>query len=314
MISETGMTAAPRAPADDVKPWFFRWEGPTWFLAAGIYAAWAGLVWYHAVLPWWVLVPVGAYIIGLHFSLQHEAIHGWRSCPTWLRTIMVWPPIGLWLPYEIYRRGHARHHRNADLTYPGKDTETYYHTRADWEAFSPLWRGLLMANQTFLGRVTVGPAMRLYKLFTRDLAKFFKGDFSDTGIWLLHIGGCAGVLWFVMAAAGMPWTDYLLLICLPGMMLSWVRPFLEHRWGDKPYHRVAAIPSNWFFGLLFLWNNIHIVHHLHPTMPWYEIPGYFRKNRDAMLAANGGYYISGYWPLVRDYWRKPAFSPIHPES
>ena len=294
--------------------WFLRREGPTWILAFATYGAWGALVWFHAVVPWWALLPAGAYLTGLHFSLQHEAIHGWRSCPGWLRTVMVWPPVGLWLPFAIYRRAHSRHHRNADLTYPGKDTETYYHARADWAAFTPARRAVLMANQTFLGRLTIGPVLRLCKLFTRDLAKFTKGDFSDTGTWLLHVAGYTGVLWYVTQIAEMPWFDYVLFFALPGMMLSWVRPFLEHRWGDKPYERVAAIESNWFFGLLFLWNNLHVVHHRHPTMPWYDIPGYFRRHRDKMLAANGGFYYSGYWPLVKRYLLKPVFTPIHPKT
>lgn len=230
------------------------------------------------------MAPAAAYVSALHFSLQHEAIHGWRSCPAWLRTAMVWPPIGLWLPYPIYRRSHTCHHRNADITYPGKDTETVYHRRADWEAY-PAWRRQLLM---FVGRLAVGPLLRLHKLAVNDLGKFARGDVSHAGIWLLHIAGCMAVLNFAVGVADMPWWLYALTFFYAGMVLSWLRPFLEHRWGDKPYERVAAIESNGFFGPLFLWNNLHIVHHRFPTMPWYEILGYYRRHRDAMLAANGG--------------------------
>jgi fatty acid desaturase len=296
------------------RSWFWRYEGPTWLLAIGLYGAWFALVWFHAYLPWWILLPAGAYLAGLHFSLQHEAIHGWRSAPNWLRTLMVWPPIGLWLPFGIYRRSHTRHHRNADLTYPGRDTESLYHGKQAWQAHNPIWRGLLMANQTLVGRLTIGPILRLKKLVQADLGKFLKGDFSDAGIWLLHTAGVAVILYFVVEVAGMPLWEYLAYFFLAGMSLSWLRPFLEHRWAETPYGRVAAIESNWFFGLLFLWNNLHIVHHRFPTMAWYDIPGYFRANREALLDLNGGYYYRGYWQLARQFLFKPVFSPVHPDA
>lgn len=294
--------------------WFWRNEGPTWLLAAGLYAVWAVLVWFHAALPWWLLWPLGAYVTALHFSLQHEAIHGWRSVPEPLRTALVWPPIGLWLPFEIYRRSHRRHHRNADLTYPGRDTETVYHRQADWQGYSPLWRRLLLFNQTFFGRLLLGPPIRLSNLLTRDLLPMARGDLSQGAIWLRHALGVTAILLFVTQIAGMPLWQYLLFFFYSGMVLGWLRPFLEHRWGDSPYQRVAAVESNWVFGLLFLWNNLHIVHHRHPTLPWYDIPGTYRRQRDSMLALNGGFVFSGYGALLARYWRRPAFVPVHPDA
>jgi len=50
---------------------------------------WVLLVWYHALVPWYVMMPVGAYLIAWHFSLQHEAIHSFRGVPKWLRFAVV---------------------------------------------------------------------------------------------------------------------------------------------------------------------------------------------------------------------------------
>lgn len=297
-----------------MRAWFFEHEGPTWLLAAGIYGCWFALVWFHADLPWWILWPAGAYVTAIHFSLQHEAIHGWRSAPAGLRTAIVWPPIGLWLPFEVYRRSHTIHHRNAGLTYPGLDTETLYHRPADWARYAPVWRRLLMVNQTFFGRLLLGPPIRLSKVVTRDLMPLARGDFRDAGIWIRHLIGIGVILWFVTQVAGMPLWQYLLFFFYSGMVLGWLRPFLEHRWGETPYERVAAVESNWFFGLLFLWNNLHIVHHRHPTMPWYEIRGFYRRHRQEMLALNGNYVYAGYGALLRRFWRRPNFVPIHPDA
>jgi len=74
----------------------------------------------------------------VHFSLQHEAIHSFRGVPAWVRFAVVFPPLGLWFPYPLYRKSHTTHHRDVDLTIPGVDTESYYVRQADWAGMGPL--------------------------------------------------------------------------------------------------------------------------------------------------------------------------------
>src|SRR6476620_10277408 len=62
--------------------------------------------------------------------------------------------------FELYRRSHSQHHRNSYLTYPGENTESYYHEQEDWEDYGSLSRWLLIVNQTFLGRLFIGPFLR----------------------------------------------------------------------------------------------------------------------------------------------------------
>lgn len=293
---------------------FWRNEGPTWVLAAALYGSWGGLVWFHAALPWWILLPAAAYVTAWHLNFQHEAIHGWRSIPGWLRTAIVWPPIGGWLPYELYRRNHSIHHRNARLTFPGKDTESFYSRREDWQRYSAVWRWILTANQTFAGRLLLGPWLRWRRLVTGDFARLLRGDLADGWIWLRHGLGVSAVLGFATGVAGMPLWQYLLFFVYGGMVLGMVRPFLEHRWGERPYERIASVESNPVMGLLWLWNNLHIVHHLHPTMPWYEIPRFYRQNRPQLLAMNGHYVYRGYWQLAREHLMTPTFVPVHPRA
>jgi fatty acid desaturase len=120
--------------------WFERHDGPTLLVAAAIYVIWLFLLASHRYFPCWITVPLAGYIVQWHFSLQHEAIHSMRGVPKWLRRALVWPPIGIWFPFELYRRSHARHHRNDHLTYPGEDTESYYHEEEDWEDYGRLSR------------------------------------------------------------------------------------------------------------------------------------------------------------------------------
>src|ERR1700744_2472372 len=79
----------------------------------------------------------------------------------------------------------------------------------------------------------------------------------------------------------------------PGLMLGMMRSFTEHRWGERPDERPAVVESNWVFGLLFLWNNLHAVHHLYPTLPWWRVPQVWGQNSKRIQAHKRGFVVSG---------------------
>jgi hypothetical protein len=49
-----------------------------------------------------------------------------------------------------------------------------------------------------------------------------------------------------------------------------------------------------------------------PTLPWYDIPRFYRENRAALLESNGQFVYKGYAELARRYFLTPVFSPVHP--
>ncbi len=291
---------------------FRRVDGPTWLVALAIYAAWILLIRYNAVLPWWFMMPVGSYLLAWHFSLQHEAIHAFRGVPPWLRFAVVYPPLGLWFPFALYRKSHSIHHRDVHLTIPGVDTESYYVTRENWQRMGPIRRALLTFNQTFAGRLLIGPALRLWALLCKETRRVADKDFSHLPHWGAHVLAVAALFWFISGVCRFPWWQYCLLIAYPGLSLSLLRAFTEHRAAEDSQQRTAAVESNILFGLLYLYNNLHVVHHLKPTMPWYDIPRYYRDNRAALLQSNGEFAYPGYAVLARDYLFTPVFSPVHP--
>ncbi len=61
-----------------------RVEWPTILLAASVYLIFGLLTWFYHALPWWLVLPLGGYLVGLHGSLQHEAIHGHPTNRPWL--------------------------------------------------------------------------------------------------------------------------------------------------------------------------------------------------------------------------------------
>lgn len=291
---------------------FRRIDGPTWLVAIVLYAAWFALVWYHALLPWWVILIVGSYLTAWHFSLQHEAIHAFRGVPRWLAFAVVFPPIGMWFPFPLYRKSHRTHHRDPDLTVPGVDTESYYVRQADWARLGKVRRALLIFNQTLLGRLLIGPLLRLETLVIRESQRVARGDYSHLPHWALHFVAVGLLFWFISGVCGFPWWQYVLLVAYPGMSLGLLRAFTEHRAAEDHRERTASVESNVVFGLLFLYNNLHVVHHAEPAMPWYDIPRHYRENKAHWHERNAHFVYSGYGTLVRRFLLKPVFSPVHP--
>jgi fatty acid desaturase len=286
-------------------------DGPTWVVAVVLYSLWGLLIGFNALLPWWVIMPAGAYLLAWHFSLQHEAIHSFRGVPAWLRFAVVFPPLGLWFPFPLYRKSHTTHHRDIHLTVPGVDTESYYVLRTDWERMGPIKRALLTFNQTMAGRLLIGPALRLWILVNRETRRVRQGDYSHLPHWAVHAVAVALLFWLLRVCA-FPWWQYCLLVAYPGLSLGLLRAFTEHRAAENSQERTASVESNVIFGMLYLYNNIHAVHHLKPTMAWYDIPQYYRANRADILKSNANFVYKGYGELARRYLFVPVFSPIHP--
>jgi fatty acid desaturase len=257
-------------------------------------------------------MPVGAYLIAWQFSLQHECIHAFRGVPAWFRFAVAYPPLGLWFPFPLYRKSHSIHHRNTYLTVPGQDTEGYYVRQEEWQSMSPFWRRVLLFNQTLVGRLAIGPLLRLAKLAQRETGRVRRGDYSHLPHWAAHVVAVGALFWFISGVCGMPWWHYVLLIAYPGFSLGLLRAFIEHRAGRRPGERTAIVESNPFFGLLFLYNNLHVAHHLKPTLPWYALPRFYRDNREQLLKHNGGFWFRGYGAIARRWLVKPVFLPVHP--
>lgn len=49
-----------------------------------------------------------------------------------------------------------------------------------------------------------------------------------------------------------------------------------------------------------------------PTIPWYELPRFYRENRAKLLKHNDNFVFRGYWEITRQYPFRPVFVPVHP--
>ena len=66
------------------------------------------------------------------------------------------------------------------------------------------------------------------------------------------------------------------------------------------------------FGLLFLYNNLHVLHHRVPALPWYMLPRSYEKHRDFLVRLNGGLVYRGYFDVARRFLFRQHDRPTHP--
>lgn len=107
-------------------------EWPTLAVAGAIYAGYGLLTFYYHILPWWLVLPAGGYLLAWHGSLQHEVVHDHPTPWRWLNRALVFPSLWLWMPMEVYADTHLRHHHDESITDPVEDPESYYLSRKAW--------------------------------------------------------------------------------------------------------------------------------------------------------------------------------------
>ncbi len=288
------------------------WEWPTLVLHMAVYGSFGLLTWFHAALPWWLVLPLGGYLVALHGSLQHEAVHGHPTRWPLANEALVFPSLWLWLPFRCYRETHLAHHRNDLLTDPLNDPESYYLAPEAWDRAGPLKRAFLTAHNTVLGRLVFGPAVAVWRTLAGELARFASGDGSHAGAWGLHVLGSALVLAWVLGVCGIPFWEYLLLYAYPGLSLTLLRSFLEHRAHPSVDQRSVLVEAGPVMAFLYLNNNLHALHHAEPNRAWYRLPARYRERREALLAGNGGYRYGGYGEIVARYLVTPKEPVLHP--
>jgi fatty acid desaturase len=63
---------------------------------------------------------------------------------------------------------------------------------------------------------------------------------------------------------------------------------------------------------LFLNNNLHILHHERPSLPWYSLPGEWRTRRDELLSVRHGPVYRGYREVAARYGVRRHHAGPHP--
>ncbi|KAF1025666.1 MAG: hypothetical protein GAK37_02825 [Pseudomonas sp.] len=289
-----------------------RTEWPTWLLLIGIYAAWFTLILASSWLGLWLTTALLIPLVALWMSLQHELLHGHPTRFKALNKVLGYAPFAVWYPYTLYRDSHLLHHNDDDLTLPGIDPESRYLKQQAWDASSRVERALFWLNKTVFGRLLVGSPISLWNLVCEEFQRLREGRREAWLMWLTHGAATVVMLAFIARYSIIPVWHYVLLVSVPALSLAAVRSYYEHRPHPQPEQRTVLNEAAWPWTWLFLNNNLHLVHHDLPKLPWYFLPRVYYARREQWVARSGGFLVHGYSQLIGRHGLKAIDSPRHP--
>ncbi len=285
-------------------------EWPTLILLAATYTLWAlatSLI-YHNFPALAILLT--ALAIAQYSSLQHEILHGHPFRSPRLNEALAFPALNLTVPFQRFRDTHLAHHHDPILTDPYDDPESNYCDPQVWVTLPAPVKALMRLNNTLLGRVTIGPVLGNILWLKNEAIQLWANARGTRRAWALHVAGLALVaLW--LSATAMPWWAYLAAAYLGHAILK-IRTFLEHRAHEAARARTVIVEDRGPLALLFLNNNLHVVHHMHPSVPWYRLPETYAANRDHYLRRNEGYVYRNYLEVILRYFLRTKDPVPHP--
>lgn len=285
-------------------------EWPTLILLLCTYALWAfGTTLIYSLSPVIGIVVTGV-AVAQFSSLQHEVLHGHPFRQRWLNEALVFPALTLTVPYGRFRDTHLAHHYDPVLTDPYDDPESNFLDPVVWDRLNPVMKALLRMNNSLLGRIVLGPLIGTFTWLRGEVRLLVAGNRAVQRDWLLHLGGLV-LLGLWIAPAEMPILAYLAAAYIGHALLK-IRTFLEHRAHEAARARTVIIEDRGPLALLFLNNNLHVVHHCHPAVPWYHLPRTFAANRDHYLRRNEGYVYKSYGEVFRSYFLRTKDPVPHP--
>jgi fatty acid desaturase len=287
-------------------------EWPTFGLTLGCYGAWLAVTYFYQALPAWVALPIGAVLLTLHSSLQHEILHGHPTRSRRVNRALGMIPLSLWIPFERYRQTHLLHHIDERLTDPLDDPESYYWTDADWRALAPWQQALVKAQTTLLGRIVIGPFWSMARFWKAEAGRIARNVPGVRRLWAEHLALCVLVVAWVTLVCSMPLWVYLLGMVVPGTSILLIRSFAEHKARPDARERTAIVENSWILGPLFLFNNLHVLHHENPTVPWYRYPAVYAAERDRYVRENGGLVYDSYLDVARRFLLSAHDQTRHP--
>jgi len=276
-------------------------EWTTLGLMASCYGLWfaAGLLWQTS---WWfaglIILPL---LAAFHTSLQHEVIHQHPTRFLWLNELLVSLPIGAIFPYRRYRDLHLRHHNDLNLTDPYEDPESYFWPLCQYTAMRPVMRRVFLVNNTLAGRLIVGPLLTIYGFTRTEIRRVIAGEEGVRLAWALHVIGLVALGYILVRVFAMPLWVYGLFAVYPALSLTSLRSYAEHQAAENVGARSAIVEAHPVFALLFLNNNLHIVHHANPAVAWYDLPALYWERREQFLAANEHTLFHGYGEILRRF-------------
>ncbi len=252
---------------------------PTVFLAAAILISFATVtaLSFQGAIPAWIGVIVNSILAYMCYTPLHEACHGnidrragkGDGLNYWIGVLITWPMMH---NYSMHKTTHLSHHKN--LNDPKLDADHYVAVK--------------------------NPFILLFRLSTVVFSHYFVGSkinqHTKKGRQAIMRGLAENLIWvgfaLGLALAGY-WREVALFLLLPlifgQIILSFTFDYMVHYpyQGTNRYTNTNIIWSKSkaranVITFLTLGQNVHLVHHLYPFVPFYRYATVFKDNEDAL--------------------------------
>lgn len=249
---------------------------PTLMLLIGGMAMWitSTELYLADTLAWWATIPLNAIAGYLLFTVAHDAGHHSASNVKWLNDLMgrlSTPFFALHAGFPVWRFIHMQHHRFTNHN-DGADPDHYTMRGPAWQ--KPLrW---LSIDYHYI-------AFYLPKLGSRKRPE--------------QIEAIASLVLFVAVYGGLILTGnvvtLLVVFFIPSRLaityLAWAFDYLPHHGlhhkptEDKLKTTRNRVGFERLMSPILLYQNYHLVHHLHPVVPFYRYIAVWRRNEEQYL-------------------------------
>lgn len=223
--------------------------------------------------PVWVPITVNAAVTFVMFTVVHDATHRSISSKRWANGLfgrLAWLFVAPLISFPSFAYIHIEHHRHTNDA--ANDPGTFASHGRVWQL--PFRWALAGA---FYARF-LGPRLR-----SRPVA-----EVAETTA--MFIAGLTGLIAAVLT--GNLWTLAVVFLIpehIGLIVLEWWFDWLPHH-GLKDTQRSnryraarARVGMEWLFTPLMLAQNYHLVHHLHPSVPFYRYARTWRHNEEHYL-------------------------------
>ncbi|MBX3486260.1 fatty acid desaturase [Phenylobacterium sp.] len=257
---------------------------PTLALAVILPVSLIGLIWlgWTGAVPYGIASPVLGLLMYAHYTLVHESVHGnVVARPTslnWVNTVVGWiGSLGLGMGWPQLQRGHLLHHAHTNT-----DQDPDIGVKGTFAALLVKW--------------IIGIPLNMLPMFTLAIIMpkrwaYLRKTLTPGELVAISAVGVAQIALLVAAVATGYFEQWLWLWLVPKAIASIILmtffSWLPHHPFDSTERYKNTRISLWTGGtLILLQQNLHLMHHLWPSVPFYNYARLFRALRP-VLAIEG---------------------------
>lgn len=228
-----------------------------------------GLVWMG------LTIAVNAFAIFAMFTVVHEAVHYLVSSKRWVNALvgrLAWVFVTPMFSLPAYRYVHLEHHKHVN---DDNDPDVFASRASTWQL------PLRWMSAEFFYCIYYIPRLR-----SRPTA-----EYAETVVlFILSMAGLTVVITTanLLTLAAVFLIPQRIAIALLGWWFDWLPHHgLETMKSGSRYRATRVrVGMEWLFTPLMVSQNYHLVHHLHPAVPFYRDGRMWRRNEKAYLQRN----------------------------